>query len=148
MIQRIQTLYLFLSLICCILLYFVPVWEARSVSIDMGMGIGMEAIGAGTHLLLLPLPVLLVISHLIAIFSYKNRKRQKRFCIGNILLYIIFLLWALLLIQLEHQFFQHFDLLEFRLGAILPIIGIVLNFLARSGIKKDEALLRSMDRLR
>ena len=144
MIQRIQTLYLFLSLICCLLLYFVPVWEARSVSIDAGM----EAIGAGTHLLLLPVPILLVISHVISIFSYKNRKRQKQFCIGNILLYIIFLLWALLLIQLEHQFFQYFNLLELRLGAILPIAGIVLNIFARRGIKQDEALLRSMDRLR
>ncbi|HUM46090.1 MAG TPA: DUF4293 domain-containing protein, partial [Chitinophagales bacterium] len=126
------------------LLYFIPIWETATGGID----IGMESIGAGTHLLLLPLPVLLVISHLIAIFSYKNRKRQKRFCIGNILLYIIFLLWALLLIQLEHHLFQHFNLLEFRLGVVLPLAGIILNILARNGIKKDEALLRSMDRLR
>lgn len=144
MIQRIQTVYLFLSLVCSILLYFIPIWETATGGID----IGMESIGAGTHLLLLPLPVLLVISHLIAIFSYKNRKRQKRFCIGNILLYIIFLLWALLLIQLEHHLFQHFNLLEFRLGVVLPLAGIILNILARNGIKKDEALLRSMDRLR
>lgn len=144
MIQRIQTVFLFLSLVCTILLYFIPIWETATGGID----IGMETIGAGTHLLLLPLPVLLVISHLIAIFSYKNRKRQKRFCIGNILLYIIFLLWALLLIQLEHHLFQHFNLMEFRLGAALPIAGIILNILARNGIKKDEALLRSMDRLR
>ena len=108
----------------------------------------MNVIGAGTHLLLLPVPVLMVISHLFSIFTYKNRKRQKHFCTGNILLYIIFLLGALLLIQLEHQFFQHFDLLEFRLGALLPVAGIVFNILAVRGIRKDEALLRSMDRLR
>ncbi|MEO6167740.1 MAG: DUF4293 domain-containing protein [Chitinophagales bacterium] len=144
MIQRIQTVYLFLSLVCSILLYFIPLWESTTTGIDMGM----ETIGAGTHLLLLPLPVLLVVSHLIAIFSYKHRKRQKQFCIGNILLYLIFLLWALLLIQLEHHLFQHFNLLEFRLGVVLPLAGIVLNVLARNGIKKDEALLRSMNRLR
>lgn len=144
MIQRIQTLYLFLSLVCTILLYFVPIWQTAASGIDTGM----ESIGAGTHFLLLPLPVLLVISHFVAIFSYKNRKRQKQFCVGNILLYIIFLLWALLLIQMEHHLFQHFNLLEFRLGVVLPLAGIILNTLARNGIKKDEALLRSMDRLR
>ena len=144
MIQRIQTVYLLLSLACAILLYFVPVWQSAAALIDEGMNV----IGAGTHLLLLPVPVLMVISHLLSIFTYKNRKRQKHFCTGNILLYIIFLLGALLLIQLEHQFFQHFDLLEFRLGALLPVAGIVFNTLAVRGIRKDEALLRSMDRLR
>lgn len=144
MIQRIQTVYLILSLICALLLYLFPIWATSAESIDAGM---LE-IGAGTHLFLLPLPLLLVISHAVAIFSFKNRKRQKRFCTGNILLYIIFMLGGLLLIQLEHHFFQHLDLLEFRLGALLPVVGIALNMLARSGIKKDEALLRSMNRLR
>ncbi|MGB3076203.1 MAG: DUF4293 domain-containing protein [Chitinophagales bacterium] len=144
MIQRIQTLYLFLSLICALLLYLFPIWQTTAESIDGGM----QVIGAGTHLLLLPIPVLMAISHLVAIFSFKHRKRQKQFCTGNILLYIIFFLGGLLMIQLEHHFFQHFDLFEFRLGVVLPIAGIVFNILARNGIKKDEALLRSMDRLR
>ncbi len=144
MIQRIQTVYLLLSLICAGLLYLFPVWATTAESIDGGM----SEIGAGTHLLLLPLPILMIISHLIAVFSYKNRKRQKQFCTGNILLYVIFLLGSLLLIQLEHHFFQHFNLFEFRPGVLLLIAGIVFNVLARSGIKKDEALLRSMDRLR
>ena len=143
MIQRIQSLYLFLSLVCTLLLYLFPIWQTTAGSTD-----GMQVIGAGTHLLLLPLPVIMAISHLLAIFSFKHRKRQKQLCTGNILLYIIFLLGGLLIIQLEHHFFQHFNLFEFRLGAVLPLAGILLNVLARNGIKKDEALLRSMDRLR
>lgn len=143
MIQRIQSLYLFLSLVCTLLLYLFPIWQTTAGSTD-----GMQVIGAGTHLLLLPLPVIMAISHLLSLFSFKHRKRQKQLCTGNILLYIIFLLGGLLLIQLEHHFFQHFNLFEFRLGAVLPLAGILLNVLARNGIKKDEALLRSMDRLR
>lgn len=133
-----------LSLLCAVLLYFFPIWATAATSMEAGM----QEIGAGTHFLLLPLPLLMVISHLVAIFSFKHRKRQKQLCTGNILLYLIYVLGGLLLIQLEHQFFQNFDLFEFRLGALLPIAGIVLNILARRGIKKDEALLRSMDRLR
>lgn len=144
MIQRIQTVYLLLSLVCAILLYVFPFWQTASA----GMDAGMEIIGGSTHLFLLPLPFLMVASHLVAIFSYKHRKRQKQFCTGNILLYLIFLLLAFLIIQIEHQVFQHFNVMEFRFGLILPIVGIVLNIMARNGIKKDEALLRSMDRLR
>lgn len=143
MIQRIQSLYIFLSLVCALLLYLFPIWQTTAGSTD-----GMQVIGAGTHLLLLPLPIIMAISHLLALFSFKHRKRQKQLCTGNILLYIIFLLGGLLIIQLEHHFFQHFNLFEFRLGAVLPLAGILLNVLARNGIKKDEALLRSMDRLR
>ncbi len=143
MIQRIQSLYIFLSLVCALLLYLFPIWQTNAGSTD-----GMQVIGAGTHLLLLPLPIIMAISHLLAIFSFKHRKRQKQLCTGNILLYIIFLLGGLLIIQLEHHFFQHFNLFEFRLGAVLPLAGILLNVLALNGIKKDEALLRSMDRLR
>jgi len=33
-------------------------------------------------------------------------------------------------------------------GPIIPVLTIVLLFLALSGIKKDEELLRSVDRLR
>ena len=68
MIQRIQTVYLLLSMACAILLYFVPVWQSAAVLIDEGMNV----IGAGTHLLLLPVPVLMVISHLLSIFTYKK----------------------------------------------------------------------------
>ncbi|MBK9730427.1 MAG: DUF4293 family protein [Chitinophagaceae bacterium] len=75
MIQRIQTLYLFLSLICALLLYLFPIWQTTAESIDGGM----QVIGAGTHLLLLPIPVLMAISHLVAIFSFKHRKDRSNF---------------------------------------------------------------------
>ena len=144
MIQRIQTAYLTASLACSVLLFFLPFWVS-SLGVNAA---GMEEVGAGTHFFLLPVAGLLVISHLVSIFTYKNRKRQKGFCTGNILLYLIFILLALVLIQLESHVFQNFNLMEFRLGAILPVIGIILNVMARNGIKKDEALVRSMDRLR
>jgi hypothetical protein len=145
MIQRIQTVYLLLSLVACILLFIIPEWQSSSMDITMGE---MEMIGGGTHLFLIPVAALLVISHLVAIFSYKHRKRQKQFCTGNILLFIIFLLLTLLVIQLEHSLFQSFNIMEFRTGILLPFAGIILNILAQRGIKKDEALIRSMDRLR
>ena len=144
MIQRIQTVYLLLSLACSVLLFFLPVWQAP----EGYTGEGLDTIGATSYLFLLPVAGLLVISHLASIFLFKKRKRQKQFCTGNILLYLIFLLLSLVVLQLEHQIFQRFTLYRFQWGAALPFLGIIFNILARNGIRKDEALVRSMERLR
>jgi len=144
MIQRIQTVWLLFSMACAVLLLWLPVW-----AVEVGYeSSGMDTIGAGTHFFLLPIPVILFVTHALAIFSFKNRKRQIRLCNINVLLFIIYLVAALVIIQIENNLFENFHPGDFRLGAILPLMGIVFNLMAKSGIKKDEELIRSMDRLR
>ena len=143
MIQRVQTIWLLLSLACCVLLFFIPVWESSSSAPT-----GMDEIGAYTHLFLLPFAVLLVVSHLVTIFLFGRRKLQLRFCTANILLYLVFFALALFFIQQENNVFSNFHVQEFKSGALLPWIGIFFNIMARRGIRKDEELIRSMDRLR
>jgi hypothetical protein len=143
MIQRVQTVWLLLSLACCVLLFFIPVWESSSPA-----PLGMDEIGANSHLFLLPFAVLLVVSHLVTIFLFGKRKLQMKFCMANILLYLIFFVLALTFIQQENNVLSNFHLNEFKSGALLPLIGIILNVRARRGIRKDEELIRSMDRLR
>lgn len=143
MIQRVQTVWLLLSLACCVLLFFIPVWESSSSASG-----GMDEIGAYSHLFLLPFAVLLVISHLVTIFLFGKRKLQMKFCSVNILLYLVFFVLALFFIQQENNVFANFRVTEFKSGALLPWIGIFFNVMARRGIRKDEELIRSMDRLR
>ncbi|MBA2422321.1 MAG: DUF4293 domain-containing protein [Chitinophagales bacterium] len=145
MIQRIQTVFLLLSLALLIPLFFLPIWEAAGSYNQTGK---MNVVEGGTHFFLIPILALLVIAHLITIFSYKRRNRQKQLCVGNIFLFIIFILAALLVLQLENQIFQRLNLREFRPAFILPLFGIIFNLFARNAIRKDESLLRSMDRLR
>ena len=143
MIQRVQTIWLLLSLICCVLLFFIPVWQSSPTTAP-----GMDEIGAYTHLFLLPFAGLLVLSHLVTIFLYGKRKLQMKFCMANILLYLVFFTLALVFIQQENNVFSNFNVKEFKSGALLPWIGIFFNMMARRGIRKDEELIRSMDRLR
>jgi hypothetical protein len=143
MIQRIQTVWLLLAMGCAVALLYFPFWQLSG-----GIDTGMDSIGAGTHFYLLGFPPVLFITHALAIFSYKKRKRQLRLCGINIMLFILFFIAAIVIVQVENNLFGNFQIADFKPGAILPLIGILFNLMARSGIKKDEEVIRSMDRLR
>ena len=144
MIQRIQTVWLLFAMACGVLLLYFPFWEISAG----GVAEGMDTIGANSHFYLLGFPPVMFVTHAIAIFSFKNRKRQMRFCNINILLFSIYIIAGLIILQIENDVFHYFHLGDFKLGSVLPLIGIIMNLIARRGIKKDEDLIRSMNRLR
>ena len=144
MLQRIQTVWLLLGMACGVLLLYFPVWQITPGSIAEGM----DTVGAGTHFYLLGFPPVIFITHAIAIFSFKNRKRQIRLCNINMLLFIIFMVAAIVILQVENQVMENLHLGDFRLGSALPLLGIIFNLMAKRNISKDEELIRSMDRLR
>jgi nitrate/nitrite transporter NarK len=92
--------------------------------------------------------VLGVIS-LITIFLYKNRKRQ----IGIAAILLLLLIIAFIYVNYINWQVFHFrpDIETAVIGAVIGIISLVsaiLAFLAIRSIKKDEKLVRSLDRLR
>ncbi|HBE39965.1 MAG TPA: hypothetical protein DDW27_01930, partial [Bacteroidales bacterium] len=92
------------------------------------------------------LSVLLPLISLTAIFLFRNRKLQQK-------LTVILIFFDLLLIA-SAAFYgitsikeNHWTLIpQFRM--FIPVINLVLLLLAYRGIKKDENLVRSYDRLR
>ncbi len=82
---------------------------------------------------------------LITIFLYKNRKLQfvlNRF--NNIFNLILLGVFVYRMLNLSGEM----EVSEKGIGIILPIISIVLLVLANRAIKKDEDLVKSVDRLR
>jgi membrane-anchored protein YejM (alkaline phosphatase superfamily) len=82
---------------------------------------------------------------LISIFNYKNRQTQ--FVIGRLNIILNFILLGLFVYQLlispgESQ------ISEKGVGIFIPIFSIVFLVLANKAIKKDEDLVKSVDRLR
>lgn len=144
MIQRIQTLWLLIAMAAGVSLLYLPVWQAAAEDTLRGM----ESIGAANHLYLLPFPPLLFLTHAVSIFTYKRRVLQLRWCNISILFFILFLITTLIVLQVENQLLQNFKPEGFQWGLILPFIGIAFDIMAKRGVKKDEALIRSMDRLR
>lgn len=147
MIQRIQTLYLLISAILLGLLYFLPFAEIAkdgTIFLFNSKGIllndAVQKSGLGISLLI----GIIVALHGAAVLDYKKRLRQLR-------LIII----AILLIMVLFGMFYFFTFLKFsgaqisyKISMVFPLIALILDYLAIRAIGKDEALIRSIDRIR
>ncbi len=136
MIQRVQTIYLLLAAVLSgVLCLYVPFAIGSDgnplFAIQKPMVIGMF-IGSA-------------ILSLISIFLFK--KRQLQFVLGrinillNFILLGVFVYWSLT-VSGETM------VSEKGIGMLIPIISIVLLVIANKAIKKDEDLVKSVDRLR
>jgi hypothetical protein len=103
----------------------------------------------GMYLLTYPPMILLIIIVLvsfISIFLYKKRIFQMRINFINIMLMLGYLGLNYYYI---HNFSTQLDgIVSYHVTAIFPIISAIITYLAIRAIGKDEALIRSMDRIR
>ena len=92
-------------------------------------------------------PVFFLISALLAIVSIlKYKKRQLQFVLGRIIILInLFLLGILIYLSLN---IPGEASSEKGIGMFIPVVVILFTVLANKAIKKDEDLVKSVDRLR
>lgn len=151
MIQRIQTVYLLFASVILGLLLFLPLAymvdaEANNFSyLFYGITDAQGKIVMWDY----PLAILLVampLLNLIAIFLFKKRILQMRICIFNILLMLgsLALIWYYSY-QAENTLFVD---TFFSYTVVFPLVSAIFTFLAFRGIRKDEILVRSADRIR
>ena len=143
MIQRIQTLYLFVAALASgALINVVYLWNENDTVIYI------FDLLESTSLVLKSIPILFVVStvlSLIAIFLFKNRKLQFVMNRLNILTNLILLgvlLYYLLNLPGETV------ISEKGIGIFIPVVVVLLLVLANKAIHKDENLVKSVDRLR
>jgi hypothetical protein len=147
MIQRIQTLYLLLSAVLISLLLFLPFAEITKDGAVFSMnfkGILLDGPIIQSGIVLLLLVLVLVIMHIFVILKFKQRLVQIRI-IKLLLLGLIGLLGMFFFIV--YSTFSGSEA-AFKIGLVFPAIAIILDWLAMRAIKKDEALIRSIDRIR
>ena len=152
MIQRIQTVYLLVATILMGSIFIYPFAELLGADSQLfiysfnGLSIENEE---GLYMLTIPPIILLVITVLISfisIFLYKKRVIQMRLNSFNIILMIGYL-------GLNYYYIQNFSkqldgIVSYEITAIFPFVAVILTYLAIRAIGKDEALIRSMDRIR
>ena len=136
MIQRIQTIYLLISAgISGGLIFVFHLWTTLNET----------EFYAKEELLYLGLFLGSALLSLIAIFMFKNRKSQ--FVLGRLNIILNFILLGLFVYR-SLKVSGETDVSEKGIGMLLPIFSIVFLVLANKAIKKDEDLVKSVDRLR
>ena len=136
MIQRIQSVFLLLSAgISAGLIFVFHLWitneDIKIFAIDELEYFGLFISSAALSLL--------------SVFMYKNRKLQ--FVLGRLNIILNFILLGFFAYQ-SLNISGEALVSEKGIGIFLPILSIVLLALANKAIKKDEDLVKSVDRLR
>lgn len=147
MIQRIQTIYLLISAILVGLLLALPFAEIAKdgvIYLFNFKGILLDGTLKENGLAIPILIVLILAFHGFAIFSFKNRIKQVRIVVISMLL--ILCLLGLFFFYTYYSFSG--AVISFKISIVFPLIAIILDYLAIRGISKDEALIRSLDRIR
>ncbi|MBZ0207220.1 MAG: DUF4293 domain-containing protein [Flavobacteriales bacterium] len=157
MLQRKQTLFLLLAALCGVLTFFFPVdtfvrgdqtFFFRTTGFFTADGTPVTDATAKV-----PFAALIgVLSALLlgVIFLYKNRVRQLRITRMVNLLVMAILVFLFITDNSMRAYLEQGGKVEnsFGFSAILPLLMVVFTLLAERGIRKDEALVKGMDRLR
>ncbi|OQY03594.1 MAG: hypothetical protein B6I20_04725 [Bacteroidetes bacterium 4572_117] len=154
MIQRIQTIYIFLSSVLIFLIFIFPISEffvdGNLSYIFRYRGIyeltDKAEIATITSLPLAVLFGIILVIGLINIFLFKNRGLQMRLCIFNIMLML-----GSIGLAYYYIYFASVELavtVRFSIVATFPLISAILTYMAFRGIYKDEKLVKSLDRIR
>jgi len=140
MIQRIQSVYLLLVALLLLAMLFTP-----TISIVRVLGEPFQTSNLLSFESCIPLIIVLITSCLafVTIFFYKKRKLQITLC------YCIYVLILLSYGSISFWlYYQDNAMSSMRIGSFFPVIAAILTTAAIRRIKKDEKLVRSLDRLR
>ncbi|ANW96277.1 hypothetical protein AXE80_08290 [Wenyingzhuangia fucanilytica] len=144
MIQRIQTLYLLsVFVITGVLTNFFSFF-----TLNDGVSLFLTNTIMYNSVLVKSVGVFFVLSalmSLVAVFSYK--KRQNQFVVNRLNILINFYLLSVLM-YLSLTLSGETQISEKGIGIYFPIVNIVLLVMANKAIRKDEDLVKSVDRLR
>ncbi len=141
MIQRIQTIWLALAAACGIAMSKVPLFVATLANNTERVYYASE------NLVVFALSMAVACMALVAIFLFKKRPTQFKLAVLGILL-------SLATTGLEVYYINDFKTTTpmvkgtYHLGGLLPFAMVIFLWLAARAIRKDEKLIKSLERLR
>ena len=154
MLQRIQTVFLALAVLCLILMFSFPILNIiGEPEIIYGI-LGFESEAdtsnlSGHNIWIIILVSLAIIGLVGAISTFKNRNLQMNLC-----RLVMFLLAGVVaaLFFIINSIVKQINIEEVKLGYgigyFLPLAALLLTALALNYIRKDDKLVKSVDRLR
>jgi len=164
MIQRIQTVFLFLLVLAVISMLFLPLWSKTDAAtgetivltawelkseILNGDATAAGATPSKSAIAIGLLAIAAAVIALVEIFQFRNRLNQMKLGLLNTLI-----LAALFGTSFYYAAYVGAEMIKgtnngsYEAGFYMPMLALLLNALANRFIKRDEDLVRSVDRLR
>lgn len=157
MIQRVQTVWLLISSLVLFGLFLFP-YIGYIDLVGLGKNIYVTGVYSSANnvttkesgfLLMTIVTVLIALFPLFIIFKYKIRKLQLRLILGQVILLCLFSIWMFITAnQILGQINQTIGANNIGVGFFLLPVSILCLALAIRGIRNDEKLIKSADRLR
>ncbi|NEU09890.1 DUF4293 domain-containing protein [Flavihumibacter sp. R14] len=155
MLQRVQTIWLFFATAAIFSLFLFPYLQvlgpdgtAKALKVTgVYQDMNGQVVQTEPFLALTIATVILGLIPFVIIFFYRNRKKQINISYLAILAILGYSFW---LVQTAKNVLGNVTLQlgNYGIGVILPSLAILFIILALRGIRKDEKLVRSADRLR
>lgn len=145
MVQRIQTVYLALVAVFHLLLFFIPIftWDKSST--------GESGYFTMTSLHTIPfiaLNILIILFSIFTITLYKSRPRQRNMVYVLALIVIVFVALCIFHMFRITTTSEYTFIPGKSFGMFLQLASILLCLMATRRIKKDDDLVKSVDRIR
>ena len=152
--QRIQTAYVLISSLLFLLLLNNPV-ARLIISEDLTLRMDVFFISADQNAAfeefsvwpVATLTISIIAIGLLSIFLFKKRTLQMRLCVFNIILMFGLVGLIYFYIKITVSELNGIDRV-FLWPIVIPFISIILTYLALKAIQKDDALVKSYERLR
>ncbi|MBG8554483.1 DUF4293 domain-containing protein [Hymenobacter guriensis] len=155
MIQRIQSVFLLLLALAMLSVVFLPIWSKTDPLTGNEVVLTATQLaftkGQGPTTSTWPIAALAVAAAALAvfeIFQFRNRLRQQQIGTFNLLLIMSTIGAGFYYSGIGERLLNIKVPGTFEAGFYLPTLALLLNVLANRFIRRDEKLVRSMDRLR
>ena len=156
MIQRAQSLYLFVGFVAIVVMFLFPFaglfWGSSSGLLYLSKFEAAGILGEIYNpILMLIVSSLTALGFLVSVFLYKNRVFQMRF---NVLVFVFNAALIGLMFWIPEKLAGSISTGDFvnvsykYIGAIMPLISMLLLVFANRAIRKDEMKVRAAGRLR
>lgn len=160
MLQRIQTVYMVLAIVCVVLGLCNPIGQLTGgdggSAMLYNLWLSLTAESGVTEHVVMPWAALFALLVLVAsiltvnIFLFKKRALQMRICSFAMLILVGYYLAgvAFLLLNSYDEGASLMSCFRPTVWGAMPFVAIILTYLAFRGILKDQLLIKSLDRLR
>lgn len=153
MIQRIQTIYLALAAIISSTLTYVNIVDYVTTSGTYVLqmrgvfnSLNLTEASILENNIFTVLVILTILLPIYTLFLYKKRKLQLKLTLGSMLLNVAVFGWIFAIGNFTREFIDFKT--EYSLYTLFPIFATIVLVLAYLAIKKDEDLIKSLNRIR